>query len=227
MTRLTLLLLAFLIIPLAGCGGDDADAQSQAEVAEALSETNMDTDGDGTISPNEAARAGIEGATTLEERERGTRTTEAVGYEDLQGVLPASVSGYDRTDLSGQNTSAMGMSMSNSNATYSNGTTEIDVNVTDTGTMRGVALMGYQWLNQSYNREGSDGFERTVEYRGGPALEKESISGDIRASNLTVFLAERFIVEVESNNLPFSELRDFADDLPLGDLNSMSEVGVE
>ena len=69
----------------------------------------------------------------------GAATVKPVGADVLSAMLPGTVDGLSRGDISSSSGSAMGMAVSDASATYANGNSHLTLKVTDMGTAAGLA----------------------------------------------------------------------------------------
>lgn len=129
-------------------------------------------------------------AKRLEDQANGT--AKPVDTAALQGLLPASIGGYQRTALE---SAAMG-GMGNVEATYENGDSRFDLKITDTNAMGALAGMGVA-MGMEQSREDADGYERTGVVDGRMQTEKWNKS-DGRGS-YGVMVDNRFMVEAEGS----------------------------
>lgn len=158
---------------------------------------------------------------------KGTKKVETVDYKELKALLPESLSGMRRTDASGEKTAAMGMQVSNAEGRYSadNGSS-ITIKITDIGSMTGLAGMAaYAWARVEVDREGDSGYEKTSTiggYRSHEKYNKSSKSGEV-----SVLVGDRFVVEVDGNNVDMDTIKSALSKVDLGKLNSMKGQGVQ
>ncbi|MEN6578545.1 MAG: hypothetical protein ABFD90_19525 [Phycisphaerales bacterium] len=131
----------------------------------------------------------------------------AVTTDTLKGLLPETLAGMKRTSASAERNQAMGMDMTHAEGQYQgDNDTSLDLRITDIGNMSGAMRMGMVgWTMAQYNRETDTGYEKTGTYSGYKGLEeydKENKSGTIR-----VFVADRFVVEINGSNITMDDLK--------------------
>jgi hypothetical protein len=112
-----------------------------------------------------------------------------------------------RTNASAERTQMMGVDMSTAEAQYdAAGGGGVSVKITDVGNMTGSMRMGLAaWSVAEYNRETDTGYQKSMTYSGYKGMEeydKQDQHGAIR-----VFVADRFIVEVEGNGVTVDTLK--------------------
>jgi len=112
-----------------------------------------------------------------------------------------------RTSASAERNQAMGMDMTHAEGQYQgDNDTSLDLTITDIGNMSGAMRLGMVgWTMAQYNRETDTGYEKTGTYGGYKGMEEydnESKSGTIR-----VFVADRFVVEINGSNMPMDTLK--------------------
>lgn len=144
---------------------------------------------------------------------------EVVAYQKLKDLMPNKVLGMSRSNLEGQKTGMSGMNFSTASATYEEGNQEVTVNIMDAGgsalVLSGLAM----WANMEFERESDDGYERTTKIDGHKAFEqydKNSKSGQV-----SVLVDNRFVVNIEGNNVGEKDLRKVLDDINLRRLSNL------
>lgn len=226
-----LMILPFFLI---GCGSD-APANEADETSQTFSNNNNDNnDDDDDVAPPPgglpSAMKGLQDQLKqVEESMSGTTTAEPIDFEVLLEMLPTELDDLEFVDSEGESTSALGMSVSNAHVRFRGENGErLKMSVTDTGSMRGMALMGYQWLAIDFNRRNSRGYERTTEYKGYKAFQKfEERSTNNSTAELHFLVGDRFIVQIDGDNVKMEQVEDAADKIPTGKLEGMKDVGVE
>ena len=200
------LLLPFLpavlgILLLAGCGGKDGDAASEEkgalqEISEAAK--NMKT---------MAEEMTAEGETQREPQP-------PVSFRVLLTYLPEQIEDLQQETPRGE-TSTMGeWSYSTASARYrgpENRSAKVEIfDYAYIGMLYAPVRM---WLKLNINKESTEGYERTTQVAEFPAFEKWTESS--QRGKVTVLVGDRFIVEVETTNLPENMPRDIAHRLRL------------
>jgi hypothetical protein len=132
-----------------------------------------------------------------------------------------------RTNATGEKTAAMGMQISNAEGRYSSDQgSSITVKITDIGSMSGLAGMtAYAWANVSVDRETDTGYEKTTTYNGYKAHEKYDKQN--KSGEISVMVGDRFVVEVDGNNIEMGAIKDALGKVDIGKLNSMKGHGVQ
>jgi len=154
----------------------------------------------------------------------GGETVEPVNFRDLKKLLPESLLGMRRSNYSGERTGAFGIKVSIAEATYSADDKQIDIKITDLGTMKGyVAMAAASWAMAEIDKESDEGYERTGTYKGHKSYEKyDSRYGD---SQFMLLVADRFIIETKGN-VAMETLKKAVDELDLSALEKLKDVGV-
>jgi hypothetical protein len=154
------------------------------------------------------------------------KKVEPVNFRELKALLPESLPGLKRTSAEGEKTSAFGVKVSEAHASYDNEEgANVSVKITDMGSVSG--LMGMATLGWAYadvDRETDEGYEKTTTFKGHKALEKYSTES--KNGELSIFVAGRFIVNVEGSNVEMSYIKEVAGKIDLGALESMKDSGV-
>jgi len=190
------------------------DASKQMEAASKNAGANM---GDAVA----AMGAAVSGAAN------GNKKVETIDYKELKAMLPESLPGMKRTDATGEKTAAMGMQISNTEGRYSadNGGASMTIKITDIGSMTGLAGMtAYAWSSVNIDRESDNEYEKTSTLGGYKSHEKYNKSS--KSGEVSVLVADRFVVDVNGDNVDMDAIKGALGKVDLGKLNSMKGEGV-
>ncbi len=157
----------------------------------------------------------------------GAKAEEPVDFRALKELLPEDLSGMKRTSAEGEKAGAMGFIASHAEGRYeSEAGGRITVKITDVGAVAGMAaLAAYGWAMAEIDRETETGYERTMTikgHRGHERYDRESKSGEV-----SLLVANRFVVEVDGYDVTMEALKDALDQVDLGKLEGMKNVGVK
>lgn len=136
------------------------------------------------------------------------QTVEALPPATMKGFLPAELSGLARADISAERMQMGGVDLSVAQAQYraADGDASIDVTITDVGNVTGPMKMGMAaWAMAQYSRETDTGYEKTTTYNGYKAMEE--YDNDAKEGALRVFVADRFVVAVEGNDVTMDAIK--------------------
>jgi hypothetical protein len=154
----------------------------------------------------------------------GTRV-EPVDFRELAKLLPESIGALKRVANEGSKRNVVGVASSRAQAIYENGKGgRLALEVTDVGSMTGLASMALAWVNVDIDKEGSDGYEKTTNVAGRKAYERYSKQG--RSGELDVIVAGRFIVSAKAKGLDMDAFKAAVGKLDLDKLEAMRSVGV-
>lgn len=127
----------------------------------------------------------------------------AVAYESLNDLVPE-VSGWERTAPKGKTNSAMGMSVSSTEANYTQGEQRITLEITDTA-LSPLVLMPFTIMTKAgFEERSDDGYKKAVSigaYPGYEEWDKSSKHGEV-----TMIVADRFVVHGEGRNVPSTDV---------------------
>ena len=217
-TRLPALAL-LLALPLAACGGGDADGVSTDEVEE-------------TGAPSTAFGQAMQGMGALQdmaeqmEEAQNTVPAQPVNHRVLLEMLPDEAAGMAQTETSGSTNSTMGFSLSEREATYadSTGDGQITIKVLDYGAVPAIGMMGLGWVTGvDIDEESSNGYKRTITYQDHRGLREYNT--ERRSGSLQVFIANRYIVEVNGRNVDDAMLERAVQAVDTRRLASMKDEG--
>lgn len=148
-----------------------------------------------------AAANQIESASKAAENGHGVA---AVDPQKLKGLLPDSVAGMPRTEMTASSGGAAGINASNVEAVYSNDTNRITVTVTDLAAMQGFAGMAAA-MNVNSDKETATGYEKVSTVNG--RLTTEEWDRQSKNGKYGVVVANRFSVEATGNAGSIDDLK--------------------
>lgn len=227
-----IVVLCVLAVAFAGCGkkgggqqpqsAKQGAAQTGGQAAQQAAPAPQAPAAEQTPSPADMAKLAEQNRQALAKTNQG-KVVQAVSGDTLKALLPADLPGMKRTDASSERTQMMGVDMSEANGRYSgeNGESNVTIKITDAGNMSGPMRMGMAgWAMAQYSRETDSGYEKTITYKGYKGMEeynKNDKDGTVR-----VFVAERFIVEIEGNGVTMDTLKQALDKVDLAKLSAAS-----
>lgn len=150
----------------------------------------------------------------------GNGAVKAVDPGALQNLLPASISGWNRTSVENQGGSAAGIGGSNARAEFQSGDQSFSLSVTDTGALGNIATLGGA-LATSSNKQTATGYEKS-EMQGGNMVE-EKWDNQSRSGSYSVLVASRFAVEASGSAPSIDTLKSAVASVNLGQLQSMAK----
>jgi hypothetical protein len=137
----------------------------------------------------------------------GTRV-EPVSFQSLQAVLPE-VSGWQREQPTGERMT-MPIPFSQADATYRMGEANVAVKIVDSAFSQVMLAPWAIFLSAGYEKQNSDGYEKSVNIAGNPGFERWDTSN--KDGELHLVVAKRFLVTVEGNNIADTKvLQEFAE----------------
>jgi len=203
---------------------EEKAAEEAAKQMEAAAKQMQEAAKSGTANVGDAMAAmgaAISGAANAGKK------VETVDYQQLKALLPESLPGMRRTDASGEKSAAMGMQISNAEGRYrADDGSSATVKIADIGSMTGLAGMAaYAWARVDVDREGDTGYEKTSTFNGYKSHEKYDKQN--KSGEISVLVGDRFVVEVDGNNVDMDAIKSALGKVDLGKLNSMKGQGVQ
>lgn len=180
-------LIVMLGAGLTGCGQSE-EARKAEEAQEAATKAAEDM------------AKGLEGlARAMGDAAGGGDTTpvDPVFFRDLESLLPE-VSGWTRETPRGERMTSP-VPFSQTETSYESGDARIDAKIVDSGFNQLLMAPWAMFLAAGYERETSDGFERSLEIDGHPGFERWD-SGN-RSGELNLVVAKRFLVTIEGRDI--------------------------
>ncbi len=197
----SLLICTLGVLLLAGCGGKDSDsADDEKSGLDKLAET----------AENMANAAEEAGESLNEDRE----PVPPVSFKVLLGYLPMQIDEMKKENPRGETATMGAWTFSQANADYSgpddkSATVEI-FDYAYIGVMYAPIRM---WMKMKINRESTEGYERTTEIAGYPAFEKFEHAD--QHAEATILVGERFIVTINTRQMPEDMPRQVAENMEL------------
>jgi hypothetical protein len=151
----------------------------------------------------------------------GGKAVEPVDFRQLKELLPESVGGMQRAEVSGKKSTALGMTISKAEARYTGEDRRaIDVTISDIGNASGLASLAlYAWANNEIDKDSPNGYEKTTTFRGYKAYEKYNKRD--RSGEMGVLIDKRFVVEAKGDGVSIEDLKSVLDKLDLSKLANM------
>jgi hypothetical protein len=217
-----------IAVLIGGCGKDDQD-NGAAPQGPATGQSAPDGSAKQTATqpqapaqpPADMSNLAAQNREALTQMNQGRQIT-ALTAASLKGLLPETLAGMARTSASAERNQMMGIDMSTAEGQYEGqNDASIGLTITDVGNMSGPMRMGMVgWTMAEYNRETDTGYEKTGVYSGYKGMEEydtESKSGTIR-----VFVADRFVIEVDGSNITMDTLKQALGQMDLKKIASMA-----
>ncbi len=153
------------------------------------------------------------------EHEKDGEMEKVVNFRELKKILPKRVAGISMTDSSGETGGVFGLKISTAEAEYKKGDQKIEVSIADVGGFGSTVLAIANWTDMEFDRESSDGYERTTTIDGYKAFEKYNERSE--SGELAIFYDDRFIVTIKGKNVSESDLKSTLRKLDLKDLKKL------
>jgi hypothetical protein len=144
-----------------------------------------------------------------------------IASSDLKSLLPESVGDMKRTSFEASGNQAMGIAVSNAKASYANGDRNLNLSITDTGGLAGMAALA-GWANMTMDKE-TDGKVEKV-YKDGVRTMHEEYQKDGSRGEVTVILANGVIVEAEGSKMDVDSLKKVIAGVDLGKIEAMKRA---
>ncbi|MBV9840756.1 MAG: YIP1 family protein [Sphingomonadaceae bacterium] len=114
----------------------------------------------------------------------------------LQALLPASLSGFNRTEISSSGANAGGIGGAEADATYTSGDQSIHLKLSDLAAAGAIAALGSAF-NVQHDEQTATGYEKTHTENG--RLTNEKWDSSAKNGSYSVLVANRFNIEAEGN----------------------------
>lgn len=202
------------------CGSkEDKEAEQARKQAQAQAAETAQT----------AEQAAEQAAKGLEQMARGleaavgggggsTKAVDPVSFRDLIALMPE-LDGWEKQKPTGERMTSP-VSFSQAEARYTKGDASLEVKIIDSGFNQLLLTPYAMFLTAGYERETSEGYEKSTQVNGQPGWEKwntESKDGELNA-----LVGKRFLVTIDGNGIDnVSQLHDVAKKMDMGKLASL------
>jgi hypothetical protein len=196
-------------------------AEETKEAAEALKKAAESTGAAATQQGLQDFAKAMEGmAGAMSGKTADGKTVEPVRFQDLQSSLP-DLSGWQRGTPTGERMTAP-VPFSQAEADYTMGDANISVKVVDSAFSQLLIAPWSMFLTAGYERETSEGYEKSVVVGGNPGFERYNKAS--KDGELNIVLAKRFLVTVEGDNINDTKiLHEFASKIDASKLESLGK----
>ena len=152
----------------------------------------------------------------MKDAAEGKEDVELINWREIKEQFPNKLLGMKQENIGGETMGAFGFNLSKVEATYEDGDSKIEVNVTDVGSM-GPALMGIaSWSTLTIDKEDKYGYERTGSYKGYKTYEKYNKKTE--RGEFAAIVEDRFVVAVNGKGIDSDDFEKVIDKLDVDDL---------
>ena len=190
-------------------------AEEAKEAAEALKKAAETSGAAGAAEGMQEFAKAMEGAAAALSGNKDGKAVDPVSFQVLQEALPE-LSGWQRATPTGERMTSP-IPFSQTEADYTMGDANVTVKIVDSAFSQMLIAPWAMFLTTGYEKQTSDGYEKSVNVSGNPGFEKWSKSG--KDGELNVVVNKRFLVTVEGNNIADTKvLHEFASKIDAGKL---------
>jgi len=169
----------------------------------------------------EAASKKMEAAAKQMEAKAGTPgAVAAIAPDALQALLPATLPGYARSEISSSSAGAGGIGGSQADARYTAGNASIRLEVTDMAAAGAFAALGSA-LNMTSSKQTETGYEKTGQVDG--RMTTEEYDSQARRGKYSVIVADRFMLEARGEQVDMDALKAAVAAVGIGKLEGLSK----
>jgi len=151
----------------------------------------------------------------------GSGNAAPIPAADLKAMLPESIGDMKRTSIEAQGGEAMGIAGSAAKASYAAGDKRVELSITDTGGLAGLATMA-GWAHLTMDKE-TDGKVEKV-YRDGSRTVHEEYRKDGSHGEMAVILANGVVVATEGSRVDMATLKGVVQGVDLARLEATKRV---
>lgn len=167
----------------------------------------------------QAASKAIEAASKQMESGEGPAPTDP---DVLKAYLPASLGGFNRTEVSSSTGGMGGIQGSGSEGRYEKGDARLTLRVVDLGSAGALAAMAGAF-NVKSSKETASGYEKIGKVDG--RLTQESYDKSSRHGEYSVLVADRFMIQAEGDGVGVDELKSAVNAVGVARLEGLAKGG--
>lgn len=203
--RRVMVVCAALVVAAAGCSGAK-EAEKQAATAE---------------------KGAAEAAKGLEQLAKGLETmagggdqkpVDPVSFRDMMALLP-DLDGWEKQKPTGERMTSP-FPFSTAEARYTKDDSRIEIKMTDSGFNQLLLTPYAMFLTAGYEKETSDGYEKSTKVNGQPGWEKWNSEG--KDGELNALVGKRFLLQIEGRQIDdIKVLHDVAGKIDMGKLAAL------
>jgi hypothetical protein len=127
----------------------------------------------------------------------GERPVDPVSFRDLIALMPE-LDGWERRQPTGERMTSP-FPFSTAEAIYTRGDARIEVTMTDSGFNQLLLTPYAMFLRTGYERETTEGYEKSTQVNGHPGWEKWNSEG--RYGELNALVGKRYLLQIEGRNV--------------------------
>ncbi|MBL8267669.1 Yip1 family protein [Steroidobacter sp.] len=155
----------------------------------------------------------------------GGAQVESLAPDRLKAFVPEELAGLTRSSISAERNGAMGLQVSQANATYADDSgRSVTLEIVDAGTAKGLLGLA-SWAGVEGEKESNGRYEKTFRQDG--QLVHEEWDSHASSGQYTVVVGDRFTVKVEGAAGDIGELRSAVAELDLAGLADLRTEGVK
>jgi hypothetical protein len=182
----------------AACGGGTDSREDQVEKqAEQVKEAADDVQ-----KSAENMAKGLEdmakGLSAMAGGDPNAKPVDPVSFKELQAVLPASISGWERSTPTGERMT-MPVSFSQTEVRFTKGDAQITEKIVDSAFNQLLVAPFAMFLTAGYEKETESGYERSMKLADYPGWEKWDRTN--KDGEMSIVVNKRFIVQVDGNDV--------------------------
>lgn len=144
-----------------------------------------------------------------------------VSFRDMKKALPKSLAGVDFEESEGQTTGILGIKISTVEATYQEDDSAFEVTIVDVAGVGQLVKKMANWSEFEVDKETKNGYERTTEIDGHPALEKYNERRE--EGEISLLVDDRFIITIKGEGVSERQMRRAVDDVDIRKLVRLGE----
>jgi hypothetical protein len=149
----------------------------------------------------------------------------ALAPDKIKAFAPEVLGGLKRASLTSERNAAMGVQLSTATAKYADGQRHLTLEITDTGTLKGLVGFAQGWAGLEQERETDSGSEKTYKSQG--RLTHEKWDNKQHRGEYGLVIGERFSVKVSGDTATLDDLKQAMATIDLAGLEALKNEGIQ
>ena len=146
----------------------------------------------------------------------GMKKVVPIKASELKAMMPQRLGNLARVEVSAQQGGVIGLNISYAEAVYEGNDQRVELKFTDVGSLGVINPFTQGWLSMSIDKETPRGYEKYDTMNGHKSYEK--YDNTRKSGELTVFVADRFVVEIKGSHVDMATLKQLFTTLDLDKL---------
>ena len=221
MKKLTFYLATMMVFFLFSCISIDSENEEKKEKQKVKIDREIDEDLEEAKEDFNSALENLGDAIEGLKKKHNVDEKQPMNFRELKEALPNRLAGLSLEESEGQTSSILGFGISTVKAEYQDDESTMEVSIVDVAGVGKLVKSMATWSEFKVDKESKDGYERTTEIDGFPALEKYNERRE--EGEISVLAKDRLIISVKGEDVSERQMRRAVDGLRIRRLVRLAE----